>query len=189
MPARPLSVPSLGGPFPTGQPANQERDSIPPLLSFAEAGVRRNFGEPAAPPISGSKRWFKGGGGKPVFDKIRHPYGRFGKCHGLHFLRGGEGRSGTGLGIFAGRWSSVAGGLPTQKSRHALGSRRGRGWSSGRKQCLRAVSGVQSTQLTQVSWAPPAVYSANIDLATLLLPSGTLGLAEKVRQARGNILK
>ena len=56
-----------------------------PLLSFAEADSGQNLGESTAPPISGSLRWFKGGGGKLVFGRVYHSHSRLGKCHGAAF--------------------------------------------------------------------------------------------------------
>lgn len=48
------------------------------MLSFAKAESGQNLGESTAPPISGSLRWFEGGGGKLVFGRIHHSYSRLG---------------------------------------------------------------------------------------------------------------
>lgn len=126
LPARPLSVTNLGGSSPIGQPANQEGDSIPPLLSLAEAGIGRNFGEPVAPRISGTRGSLNEVAGSRCLIEFFTLMVASVSAMGLHFLRGGEGNSGIGLGVIAGCWSSLARRPLTQKSRRAAGCGAGR---------------------------------------------------------------
>lgn len=59
-------------------------------------------GEPAEPPLRGSRRWFKGGGGEPARGRFRLPLARV-RAAGLRLLRGPAGRDGAALGTAAGR--------------------------------------------------------------------------------------
>lgn len=118
------------------------------------------------PPISGSRRWFKEGGGKPVFGRIRHSHGRLGKCHGAafslkrsekgwHWLRPHR----RALERPDGAKSPVGREPPPLRFRHAAGARGLPGASAqAGSGSYSVVFGAPAALLAEVSWAPPAFH-------------------------------